>query len=235
MELATHSQRRITTVKGNLLKLRNQVVVAAVAVSSKLDIIQEIMGRQTLVNLDLASNTAQASHMVHLEWINLSTHHSRRTISDSTHHLHRCQHSSQFNRLHHLRHSNRFKHPKNSINIWMVFSSNTPRTYHSFFISSFLKLFYLDLSFSKWTNKKKIHSGGSVAQSTPGATAFASSYLGPNKYMNTFFMRSPLDFYLHATSLRAHTLSITLHSFSFLFRWNITNTIEFIQTLNISS
>lgn len=33
------------------------------------------------------------------------------------------------------------------------------------------------------------HRGGSVAQSTPGATAFASSYLGPTKYKIIFYYK----------------------------------------------
>lgn len=33
------------------------------------------------------------------------------------------------------------------------------------------------------------HRGGSVAQSTPGATAFASSYLGPTKYKIIFYFK----------------------------------------------
>lgn len=33
------------------------------------------------------------------------------------------------------------------------------------------------------------HRGGSVAQSTPGATAFASAYLGPTKYKIIFYYK----------------------------------------------
>lgn len=46
-----------------------------------------------------------------------------------------------------------------------------------------LHLFFIEIEQTKYI----YHSGGSVAQSTPGATAFASSYLGPTKYINTFF------------------------------------------------
>lgn len=48
---------------------------------------------------------------------------------------------------------------------------------------------FLDVYFQTQIKKKKINyiRGGSVAQSTPGATAFASSYLGPNKYTKYVF------------------------------------------------
>lgn len=149
------------------------------------------MDQPTLVNLDLGWIMVQVFHIRLSEQILRHTFHNHHMVL-----IHRsslinlCNHFNHCSQCNHTSHSHHLQHHKNLLHFWMGFSNSTLRK-----LIFLRKSFEINLVFT-FPSFCVIHitnnnSGGTTAQSTPGATAFASSYLGPTKY-NYLFSWAPI-------------------------------------------